>query len=140
MFLGILSVSCDSNRKLETVVNSNTSTTDSLIALGFQVKDVDSSEIELNSLSRDYCLEVIAHHNEVHSAHIGEAGSKSEIYEAFECLESSFSIPELLPLLKHDSTAVRVYAYNAIIRKDSNYKQRAEVIQIINESKPKPVE
>ncbi|MFT5581578.1 MAG: hypothetical protein ACI9G9_000829 [Psychromonas sp.] len=63
--------------------------------------------------------------NEVHSAHIGFGGNKSRIYIAYERLRDNLTIEEIISLLKHDSTEVRIYAYNAIVEKDSTKSELA---------------
>lgn len=75
--------------------------------------------------SIDYYVNQIAIKNEVHSEHIGFGGSKSDIYIVYERLRDNLKTKDLFPLLKHDSTAVRIYAYNAIIEKDSTLSERA---------------
>ncbi|MDB3907779.1 hypothetical protein N9355_09945 [Crocinitomicaceae bacterium] len=75
--------------------------------------------------SIDDYVNTIALKNEVHSAHVGIAGSKSDTYSAYEGLIQVSTTNELFPLLQHDSTAVRVYAYKAIILKDSTLQKKA---------------
>ncbi len=73
----------------------------------------------------EYYISTIARNNEVHSAHIGFAGVKSEVYGAYEGLKNSSKMSELFSLLQHDSAAVRVYAYKAIVERDSSLTESA---------------
>ncbi|UGU14235.1 hypothetical protein LS482_10975 [Sinomicrobium kalidii] len=67
----------------------------------------------------------IANINEVQSAGIGVALANSEVYDSFEGLYQVANINDLYPLLEHDSVAVRVYAYLAIVLKDSTLRESA---------------
>lgn len=78
-----------------------------------------------NQDSTEFYVNIIAKANQVHSEHVGYGGSKSEIFSAYEWMRNNMKIKEIFPLLKHDSTAVRVYAYKAIITKDSTMSARA---------------
>ena len=75
--------------------------------------------------SADYYINLIAVTNEVHSKHVGLGGGKSQIYNAYERLRDNLNTEDIFPLLSHDSSAVRIYAYNAIVEKDSTLSGRA---------------
>lgn len=85
----------------------------------------DSTNGNSHKVSTDNYVKIIAATNEMHNEHIGITGSTSEVYKAYESLKENCSFSELYPLLKHDSSAVRVYAYQAIVSKDSTQQERA---------------
>lgn len=91
----------------------------------FNLKTSDLNKAKFNQDSSDYYINKIAIKNEVHSEHIGFGGSESQIYIAYERLRDNLNIEDIFPLLKHDSTAVRIYSYYAIVEKDSTMSERA---------------
>lgn len=90
-----------------------------------KLKTSHKKEVIFDHDSAEYYITIIAIKNEVHSKNIGFGGGKSEIYTAYERLRDNLKTNDFFPLLKHDSTAVRIYAYNAIVEKDSTMSERA---------------
>ncbi len=91
----------------------------------FHKNTSEIKEAKFNKDSADYYINLIANKNEVHSKHIGFGGGKSQIYNAYERLRDNLNTEDIFPLLSHDSAAVRIYAYNAIVEKDSTLAKRA---------------
>ncbi|XOV68712.1 MAG: hypothetical protein ACFHU9_05935 [Fluviicola sp.] len=114
---------CNPNEVKKAEVHSKPMTQKSSVERELYPSELDTEDMK--AMGVDYCIDIIASNNQVHSAHVGSTGVKSDTYKAYECLASNHSISELLPLLQHDSTAVRVYAYHAIVKKDSTYADRA---------------
>lgn len=91
---------------------------------------MEEKEVFFRIDSSDLCdpetyVSFIADINEVHGSLIGVALANSEVYESFEGLYKAANINDLYPLLEHDSAAVRVYAYLAIVLKDSTLCESA---------------
>lgn len=75
--------------------------------------------------STEFYVKLIARTNEFQSAHTGYGGIKTDVYSAYEWMLNNLNVKEIFPLLKHDSAAVRIYAYKAIITKDSTLFDKA---------------
>jgi hypothetical protein len=66
---------------------------------------------------------LIAHANEVVSKRVGEGGVTTNVYRAYELLQERATTSQLTGLLRHDSAAVRVYAFSALSKRDGFRKE-----------------
>lgn len=68
----------------------------------------------------DILVAILAKNNTVYDDAVGIGGAYLEEYASFERLKQIATMKRLFELLQHDSVAVRVYAFKAIVHRDSN--------------------